>query len=87
MKSFTWLTTGQLLRWFRRALQEDAGIAISSYQGGHVEYFKYIVDMLNANGAGHIKVFSAAAAVLSCRKKFRSLGDHGVTRFIHPRME
>ncbi|MAM81869.1 MAG: methylmalonyl-CoA mutase, partial [Gammaproteobacteria bacterium] len=40
------------------ALQEDAqGIAISSYQGGHVEYFKYVVDMLKENDASHIKVF------------------------------
>ena len=39
----------------RAALQEDAdGIALSSYQGGHVEYFKYMVDMLRERGAGHI---------------------------------
>ena len=39
------------------ALQEDVqGIAVSSYQGGHLEYFKYIVDMLKENNAGHIKV-------------------------------
>src|SRR5678809_1213776 len=42
----------------RAALQEDAdGIALSSYQGGHVEYFKYMVDMLKERGAGHIRVF------------------------------
>ena len=40
------------------ALQEDAqGIAISSYQGGHVEYFKYMIDLLKARGGAHIKVF------------------------------
>ncbi|HBQ58736.1 MAG TPA: methylmalonyl-CoA mutase, partial [Balneolaceae bacterium] len=40
------------------AIQEDAqGIAISSYQGGHVEYFKYMIELLEENGAGHIKVF------------------------------
>lgn len=40
------------------AVQEDAqGIAISSYQGGHVEYFKYMVDLLNEKGAGHIRVY------------------------------
>src|SRR5215469_5120876 len=40
------------------AIQEDVqGIAISSYQGGHVEYFKYAIDLLRARGAGHIKVF------------------------------
>ena len=42
----------------RTALQEDVhGIAVSSYQGGHVEYFKYMLDMLRENDAGHIKVF------------------------------
>src|SRR6266853_4124719 len=42
----------------RAALQEDAdAIALSSYQGGHVEYFKYMVDMLNECGASHIRVF------------------------------
>ena len=42
----------------RAALQEDAdGIALSSYQGGHVEYFKYMVDMLKERGAGHIRVY------------------------------
>ena len=47
------------------ALQEDVqGIAISSYQGGHVEYFKYIVDMLKENDAGHIKVFGGGGIVL-----------------------
>ncbi|HNY48892.1 MAG TPA: cobalamin-dependent protein, partial [Casimicrobium sp.] len=40
------------------ALQEDVhGLAMSSYQGGHVEYFKYMIDMLRDAGAGHIKVF------------------------------
>ena len=47
------------------ALQEDVqGIAISSYQGGHVEYFKYIVDMLKENNAGHIKVFGGGGGVI-----------------------
>src|SRR5579871_4730369 len=41
----------------RAAIQEDAdGIAISSYQGGHNEYFRYMVDMLRERGAGHIRV-------------------------------
>src|ERR1700709_1678591 len=45
------------------ALQEDAqGIAISSYQGGHVEYFKYMVDLLKARGAAHIQVLGAGRA-------------------------
>ena len=53
------------------ALQEDVqGIALSSYQGGHVEYFKYIIDMLKENGADHIKVFGGGGGVrcLSARK-------------------
>ncbi|MGH8165093.1 MAG: cobalamin-dependent protein, partial [Rhodanobacteraceae bacterium] len=42
----------------RAALQEDAdAIAVSSYQGGHLEYFKYMIDMLRERGASHIKVF------------------------------
>lgn len=40
------------------AVQEDAhAVAISSYQGGHVEYFKYLVDRLRAKGAGHVRVY------------------------------
>ncbi|MGV8924051.1 MAG: cobalamin-dependent protein, partial [Thermomonas sp.] len=43
----------------RAALQEDAdAIALSSYQGGHVEYLKYMVDMLKERGAPHIKIFA-----------------------------
>ena len=48
------------------ALQEDVqGIAISSYQGGHVEYFKYAVDMLRDAGAGHIKVFGGGGGTIT----------------------
>ena len=47
------------------AIQEDVqGIAISSYQGGHVEYFKYMVDMLKDLGAGHIQVFGGGGGVI-----------------------
>ena len=47
------------------ALQEDAqGIAISSYQGGHVEYFKYAVDLLKEAGAEHIKIFGGGGGVI-----------------------
>lgn len=46
----------------RAALEEDAqGVALSSYQGGHVEYFSYLVEELAAQGAGHVQVFGAAA--------------------------
>ncbi len=50
----------------RAALQEDAdGIALSSYQGGHVEYFKYMVDMLAERGAGHIRVFGGGGGTIT----------------------
>ena len=47
------------------ALQEDAqGIALSSYQGGHVEYFKYMVDLLRQRGGAHIQVFGGGGGVI-----------------------
>ncbi len=50
----------------RAALQEDAdAIALSSYQGGHVEYFKYMVDMLKERGAAHIRVFGGGGGTIT----------------------
>ena len=47
------------------AIQEDAqGIAISSYQGGHMEYFKYMIDLLKEHGAERIKVFGGGGGVI-----------------------
>src|SRR5215471_16528146 len=47
------------------AIQEDVdGVAISSYQGGHVEYFCYLVDLLAERGAGHVKVFGGGGGVI-----------------------
>src|SRR4029079_12853023 len=47
------------------AIQEDAqGVAISSYQGGHVEYFEYLVELLRERGAGHIKVYGGGGGVI-----------------------
>src|SRR5437870_9967222 len=47
------------------ALQEDAqGIAISSYQGGHVEYFKYMVDLLKSRGGAHIQVLGGGGGII-----------------------
>src|SRR6056297_3735323 len=64
----------------RCAIQEDAqGIAISSYQGGHVEYFKYMVDLLNEKGASHIRVFGGGGGVI-VDDEIRALHDYGVTR-------
>jgi len=66
------------------ALQEDVqGIAISSYQGGHVEYFKYIVDMLKENNAGHIKVFGGGGGVI-VPEEIQELHDYGVARIYTP---
>ena len=50
----------------RAALQEDAdGIALSSYQGGHMEYFRYMVDMLRERGASHIRVFGGGGGTIT----------------------
>ncbi|MDQ5896423.1 MAG: isobutyryl-CoA mutase, partial [Pseudomonadota bacterium] len=60
------------------ALQEDVqGIAVSSYQGGHVEYFKYMVELLRARGGGHIQVFGGGGGVI-VPAEIRDLGHHGV---------
>ena len=66
------------------ALQEDAqGIAISSYQGGHVEYFKYIVDLLKQRGGEHIQVFGGGGGVI-VPPEIRELQAYGVTRIYSP---
>ncbi len=66
------------------AIQEDVqGIAISSYQGGHVEYFKYMVDMLREKGAGHIQVFGGGGGVI-VSEEIAELHAHGVTRIYTP---
>src|SRR5690606_8167015 len=68
----------------RAALQEDAdGIALSSYQGGHVEYLKYMVDMLRERGAGHIKVFAGGGGTIT-PEEIRELEAYGVERIYHP---
>ena len=47
------------------AIEEDVqGIAITSYQGGHLEFFKYMKDLLDANGSGHIKIFGGGGGVI-----------------------
>ena len=68
----------------RAALQEDAdAIALSSYQGGHVEYFKYMVDMLKERGAGHIRVFGGGGGTIT-PEEIRELEAYGVERIYHP---
>jgi methylmalonyl-CoA mutase len=66
------------------ALQEDAqGIAISSYQGGHVEYFKYMVDLLRQRGGEHIQVFGGGGGVI-VPAEIRELMEYGVGRIYSP---
>ncbi|MEY3516739.1 MAG: hypothetical protein RIS67_956, partial [Pseudomonadota bacterium] len=68
----------------RAALQEDAdGIALSSYQGGHVEYFKYIIDRLNEAGASHIRVFGGGGGTIT-PDEIAELEAYGVERIYHP---
>lgn len=68
----------------RAALQEDAdAIAISSYQGGHMEYFKYMVDMLKERGAGHIRVFGGGGGTIT-PEEIAELHAYGVERIYHP---
>ena len=68
----------------RAALQEDAdAIALSSYQGGHVEYFKYMVDMLKEKGAGHVRVFGGGGGTIT-PEEIRELQAYGVERIYHP---
>ena len=66
------------------ALQEDVqGIAVSSYQGGHVEYFKYMVDLLKQRGGAHIQVFGGGGGVI-VPPEIRDLQAYGVSRIYSP---
>src|SRR6185312_5006736 len=66
------------------ALQEDVqGIAITSYQGGHIEYFRYMLDLLRANGGGDIRVFGGGGGVI-VPDEIRALHDYGVARVYSP---
>ena len=66
------------------AVQEDVdAIAISSYQGGHIEYFKYLIDRLNELGAPHIKVFGGGGGVI-IPEEIEELHQYGVTRIYAP---
>ena len=66
------------------ALQEDVqGIAISSYQGGHVEYFKYMVDLLKERGGANIRVFGGGGGVIVA-SEIAELQDYGIERIYSP---
>ncbi len=68
----------------RAALQEDAdAIALSSYQGGHMEYFRYMVDMLKERGAAHIRVFGGGGGTIT-PEEIAALQAYGVERIYHP---
>ncbi|MCE7792442.1 methylmalonyl-CoA mutase family protein [Salipaludibacillus sp. CUR1] len=68
----------------RAAIQEDVqGIAISSYQGGHMEYFKYLHDQLQEKGAGHIQIFGGGGGVI-IPSEIKELHDYGIARIFSP---
>ena len=66
------------------AIQEDAdAIAMTSYQGGHNEYFKYMYDLLKEKGAGHIKIFGGGGGVI-LPEEIKELMDYGITKIYAP---
>ncbi|MFW5901630.1 MAG: fused isobutyryl-CoA mutase/GTPase IcmF [Thermodesulfobacteriota bacterium] len=66
------------------AIEEDVqGIAVSSYQGGHMEFFKYMYDMLQEKGAGHIKIFGGGGGVI-VPDEIKELEAYGITKIYSP---
>ena len=66
------------------AIEEDVqGVAVSSYQGGHIEFFKYLVDLLKEKGAPHIKVFGGGGGVI-IPSEIKELEAYGVTKIYSP---
>lgn len=66
------------------AIQEDAqGIAVSSYQGGHMEYFKYMYDLLREKGAPHIKIYGGGGGVILPRE-IKELHAYGIAGIFSP---
>jgi isobutyryl-CoA mutase len=66
------------------AIEEDVqGIAITSYQGGHVEFFKYMKDLLDENGCGHIKIFGGGGGTI-LPEEINELHNYGITRIYSP---
>lgn len=68
----------------KAVLQEGAqGVCISSYQGGHMEYFKYMKDLLDAAGAGYVRIFGGGGGVIVFEEK-RELEAYGIAQIFHP---
>jgi len=68
----------------KAAIEEDVqGIAVSSYQGGHVEFFKYMADRLHEKGAGHIKIFGGGGGVI-VPEEIKELEAYGITKIYSP---
>ena len=66
------------------AVHEDVhAVAVSSYQGGHIEYFRYMLDMLRERGAGHVRIFGGGGGVI-VPEEVRELHDYGITRIYTP---
>ena len=66
------------------AIEEDVqGIAITSYQGGHVEFFKYMKDLLDENGCGHIKIFGGGGGTI-LPEEIEDLHKYGITKIYSP---
>jgi methylmalonyl-CoA mutase len=66
------------------AIEEDVqGIAITSYQGGHVEFFKYMYDLLQENGCGHIKIFGGGGGTI-LPSEIRELHQYGIAKIYSP---
>ena len=66
------------------AIQEDVqAVAITSYQGGHLEFFKYMLDLFKERGCGHIKIFGGGGGVI-LPKEIKELQEYGITRLYSP---
>ena len=66
------------------AIEEDANaIAMTSYQGGHTEYLKYMYDLLQEKGSGHIRIFAGGGGTI-LPKEIKELQDYGICRIYHP---
>src|ERR1700704_1951310 len=68
----------------KAVVEEDAAaVAVSSYQGGHVEYFRYLVDRLRAEGMGHVLIYGGGGGVI-VQAEIDELHEYGVTRIFSP---